>query len=223
MKNQIKPSKKIIRFSLRAIIFLFGIALIFVVLLFSGNSWGLTPSIILKQSLPQSDTITPDFPENYMIQTPNFFEQQGTNQCGGFSSAFVMRHFGQDCSGEDVYNQLDYKLSSGYVLPQAILDYFSNKQYQITLYQSNLAQLKTRVAQGDPIIILMGQGGSWQHYAVVVGYDEENIYLFDSLKQTTENNPHYNRSMTSAYFEQLWNNGLPYFERSCFVIKNLNN
>lgn len=219
MKNQGKLKKRFIRFSLRAIVILFGIVLIFVVLLFSTNSWGLTPSIILKQSLPNSDTITPDFPQNYLIQTRNAFEQQGSNQCGGFSSAYVMRHFGEDCSGDDVYDQLDYKLSSGYVLPQAILDHFSSKQYQITLYQSNLAQLKTRIAQGDPIIILMGQGGSWQHYAVVVGYDEENIYLFDSLKQTIENNPHYNRSMTSSYFEQLWNNGIPFFERTCFVIK----
>ncbi len=211
---------KFIRFSLKAISILIGIVLILFILLFASNSWDLTPSDILDQSLPQKDTIESDFPENYLIKTPNSFEQQGTNQCGGFTSAFVMRHFGQDCSGEDVYNQLDYKLSSGYVLPQAILDYFTDHQYQITLYQSDLSQLKTRVARGNPVIILMGQGGSWQHYAVVVGYDEENIYLFDSLKQTVEDNPHYNRSMTTAYFEKLWNNGIPFFERSCFVIKD---
>lgn len=110
-------------------------------------------------------------------------------------------------------------LSSGYVLPQAILDHFDGADYQITLYQSDLARLKTRVAQGDPVIILMGQGGGWQHYATVVGYDEENIYLFDSLKQTVFDHAYYNRSMTTDYFEQLWNNGLPFFERACFAIK----
>lgn len=217
--NQPKFLNKYMRFRLIAICILFSLVLILSILLFASNSWGLTPTVIFDQSLPQKDTISSDFPENYLIETPNSFEQQGTNQCGGFASAFVMRHFRQDCSGEDIYNQLDYKLSSGYVLPQAILDYFTGHQYQITLYQSNLSQLKTRVAQGDPVIILMGQGGSWQHYAVVVGYDEENIYLFDSLKQTVEDNPNYNRSMTTAYFEKLWNNGIPFFERSCFAIK----
>lgn len=207
--------RRFIRFSLGTLF----VVLILLLLLFSRNSWGLTPSDILKQSLPQKDLIAIDFPKGYLIEVPNYFEQQGTNQCGGFASAFVMRHFGQDCLGEDVYGQLNYKLSSGYVLPQAILDYFAGQKYQVTLYQSSLSQLKTRVAQGNPVIILMGQGGSWQHYAVVVGYDDENVYLFDSLKQTVDNNPYYNRSMPSTYFGELWNNGIPFFERVCFVIE----
>lgn len=192
--------------------------LIAATLLFAGNSWGLTPSVLLHHSLPQKDTIAPDFPDHYFIEKPNSFELQGNNQCGGFASAFVLRHFEQDAAGENVYNEMKGKLSSGYVLPQAILDYFDDAGYQISLYRSDLSRLKTRVAQGEPVIILMGQGGSWQHYAVVVGYDEENIYLFDSLKQTIEDNPYYNRSMTTDYFQELWNNGLPFFERSCFAI-----
>ena len=169
--------------------------------------------------MPQKDAITVDYPDRYLIESPNYFEQQGANQCGGFASAFVLRHFGQDATGKDIYNRLEGKLSSGYVLPQAIRNYFGDTQFQVALYRSDLPRLKTRLAQGDPVIILMGQGGSWQHYAVVVGYDEENIYLFDSLKQTVADQPYYNRSMTTDYFEQLWNNGLPFFERACFTIK----
>ncbi|GEM_PF-661872 len=218
---RLKLSKRPVRWRLTLLAIAFGVVLIFTTRLFAGNAWGLTPSVLLKQSLPQKDTIAANFPDSYLIETSNYFEPQGTNQCGGFASAFVMRHFGQDCSGEDVYNRLDAKLSSGYVLPQAILDYFDDAHYQIALYQSDLTRLKTRVAQGDPVIILMGQGGSWQHYAVVVGYDEENIYLFDALKQTVSDNAYYNRSMPTAYFEQLWNNGLPFFERACFAIKKM--
>lgn len=209
------------RLGLKLLAIAFGAVLILLTLLFAGNSWGLTPSVLLRQSLPQKDTMAVDFPDDYLIETPNYFEQQGINQCGGFASAFVMRHFGQDCLGKDVYDRLDAKLSSGYVLPQTILDYFDGGHYQIALYQSDLPRLKTRVAQGDPVIVLMGQGGSWQHYAVVVGYDEENIYLFDSLKQTILDNAYYNRSMPTAYFEQLWNNGLPFFERACFAINKV--
>lgn len=216
-----KWSKRPVRWGLTLLAITFGVVLIPATLLFAGNLWGLTPSVLLRQSLPQKDTIAVDFPDYYLIETPNYFEQQGINQCGGFASAFVMRHFGQDYLGKDVYGRLGAKLSSGYVLPQAILDYFNGEQYQIALYQSDLPRLKTRVAQGDPIMILMGQGGSWQHYAVVVGYDEENIYLFDSLKQTVSDNAYYNRSMPTTYFEQLWNNGLPLFERACFAIKGL--
>lgn len=120
MANNRRPklSKQPVRRWLTLLAVAFGVVVLIVAtLLFAGNSWGLTPSVLFKQSLPQKDAIAADFPDSYLIETPNYFEQQGTNQCGGFASAFVMRHFGQDYSGKDVYDQFDAKLSSGYVLP----------------------------------------------------------------------------------------------------------
>ena len=180
-----------------------------------GNSWGLTLSTVTAQSLPQKDSVVIDYPDSYLLGHENLFEFQGKNQCAGYSAAYVMRFFGHDVLGEDAYNQMQYKLSSGYVLPQAVVDYLNENEIESKLVTSNLEQLKTHVSRGKPIIVLIGNGRHWQHYLTVVGYDEEYIYLVDTLKEESEKP--YNRAMTEEDFVSQWNNKIPLFERTAFV------
>ncbi len=62
-----------------------------------------------------------------------------------------------------------------------------------TLYQGNFEQLKTHLNNKKPIIILIGDSYHWQHYVSVVGYDKDNVYLYDSLYKDSPKS--YNRVM----------------------------
>ena len=204
----------------RIIVFLIALMAIIpiaaVSLFLATNSWGLTSSAILSQSFPEKDTSTPEYPESFLPIADNLHEVQGTNQCAGYSAAFLLRHYGYDNTlGADAYAQMDYKLSTGYVLPQAIVDYLTENGLQTRLVTSSLEQLKAHVSSGNPIIVLIGSGRHWQHYVTVIGYDSDNIYLVDTLKEPSTDP--YNRTMTHSEFTTQWNNGIPFFGRAAFI------
>ena len=69
--------------------------------------------------------------------------------------------------------------------------------------------MKQQLAKGNPIIVFIRIPKD-THYAVVVGYDEQHIYLVDSLAenanvQTNAQNAQYNRVLTTEAFEDVWN------------------
>ena len=170
------------------------------------------------QTLLEADTINVQFQDSYFLKKSSYFEKQDKNQCGGYSSAYVLRYLGEDIKGKDAYDNLGRKLSNGYVLPQALTDLFSSYGYHSRLYRGDLEQLKMRLSQGNPIIILIGDKFNWQHYVTVVGYDKDSIYFYDSNKDT-DNSKGYNRIMSSTEFIDLWENEIPLFERIYFVVE----
>lgn len=178
---------------------------------------GLTVLDIYSQSLPKTDHIKGEYPNEFLTKQTSYFEKQGKSECGGYSSAYVLRCLGEDITGKDNYQQLGHKFTNGYVMPQALLDIFRNYGYKAKLYRGDMAELKTRLSKGVPIIIIIGQGRSWQHYVTVVGYDENNILLYDSNKDTN-NAKGYNRIMSNTEFISQWKNKIPLFEKTYFVI-----
>jgi len=167
---------------------------------------------IYSQSLPKTDHIKAEYPNEFLVKQTSYFEKQGKSECGGYSSAYVLRCLGEDIAGKDNYQQLGYKFTNGYVMPQALLDTFHNYGYIVKLYRGDIAELKTRLSKGAPIIVLLGHGKSWQHYVTVVGYDENDIYLYDSNKDTN-NSKGYNRIMSNTEFISQWKNKIPLFEK----------
>lgn len=64
--------------------------------------------------------------------------------------------------------------------------------------------MKQRLAKGHPIIVFIQIPGD-THYAVVVGYDEQYIYLADSLaKNANASDAQYNRVLATEDFEAVW-------------------
>lgn len=176
---------------------------------------------------PQTDKIELNYPDSFIIDDDNIFETQVINECSAFSSAYIMRHFGEDKTGLKLYEEFNYKLPfSGYVLPKGILDYFKDSFYQVTMYTGTLETLKTQLTKGTPIIVLVGSVLNWQHYMTVVGYDSlaNEIYFFDSLRDEDENNnlPG-NRTLSIDYFLSMWDNGLPIFNHLYFTFEKINN
>ena len=55
---------------------------------------------------------------------------------------------------------------------------------------------------------LLRDFGEDTHYAVVVGYDEQHIYLVDSLAENANaSDARYNRVLTTENFEAVWKTG----------------
>ncbi|MEL7567793.1 MAG: C39 family peptidase [Dehalobacterium sp.] len=179
---------------------------------------GLTVWDVYSQSLPKIDSITEEYPVEFIVKTKSYFEKQGKSQCGGYSSAYVLRCLGKNIQGKDNYEKLSYKFANGYVLPQALINVFHDYGYQVKMYRGNIEQLKTRLSEGRPIIALIGNGISWQHYVTVVGYTEKDIFLYDSNKDTNSSKG-YNRTMDISEFIKQWKNGIPLFEKIYFVVE----
>lgn len=213
-KKSRKPIKKIL-----INLLLITIAFTFVLkVLLTMSGLGLSLSDIYSQSLPRNDKIEIKYESSYFVSEKSYFEKQGKSQCGGFSSAYIMRVLGKEITGDKCYSQLKYKFSNGYVLPQALLDILKNNEIEARLFRGNLATLKTRLNENKPIIVLLGNSVRWQHYVTVVGYNKEIIYLYDSNK-STDNSTGYNRTMTNEEFLKQWNNKLPFFAHIYFVVE----
>lgn len=192
--------------------------------------WGLLPLLaILTFGLycitpfPTNDKINVNYPDSFTITQENSFETQIVNECSAFSSAYVLRHFGENKTGLALYDEFNYKLPfSGYVLPKGILDYFKDTPYQVKMYTGTFETLKTQLTKGTPIIVLVGNHLNWQHYMTVVGYNDtlQEVYFFDSLRETDENESlPGNRTLSTDYFLSMWDNGLPIFNHLYFVIE----
>ena len=192
--------------------------------------WGLLPLLALLTfglycitPFPTNDKINVNYPDSFTITQENSFETQVVNECSAFSSAYVLRHFGENKTGLALYDEFNYKLPfSGYVLPKGILDYFKDTPYQVKMYTGTFETLKTQLTKGTPIIVLVGNHLNWQHYMTVVGYNDplQEVYFFDSLRETDENESlPGNRTLSTDYFLSMWDNGLPIFNHLYFVIE----
>lgn len=140
-----------------------------------------------------------------------FFEYQNGPECAGFSSAFVLRHIGIQALGTEVYKDVPYKLSGGEVFPKGISGYFKNCGIKMKACTGNLNALKNEVSRGKPVIVVVRSfvGKSYLHFACVTGYDEENIYIADSIKDwANEEGEYYNRKVPVKIFKKLWNTSM---------------
>ncbi len=146
--------------------------------------------------------------QHFLIEGNNHSEVQGKCECAGFSSAYVYRHFGMDANGMDIYEKMPCKGPKGYVYCKGIVKLAKRNGFRARLRTGNLSSLKNAVARGNPVIVMLRtkKGATGLHYVPVVGYDEEHIYLMDSVVgNRNEVTPYYNRKLTIAEFKKLWN------------------
>lgn len=90
------------------------------VLLITAITYAITP-------FPAIDSLSAtDNPINFEVSVLNMHEDQPPGQCAGYSSAYILRHYGIDVLGKQVYEELSFKIPiSGYVLPKGIIKYFA--------------------------------------------------------------------------------------------------
>ncbi|MBQ5310786.1 MAG: C39 family peptidase [Oscillospiraceae bacterium] len=151
-------------------------------------------------------------PDEYLIKKDNTPEYQQNVECAGYSSAYVLRHFGEDAHGLDLYNEIKKKNENGTVNPDAVISLLNKKGHSAALHLGDTRSLRYYISRGVPVIILCREkpGSEYLHYMAMVGYDKEKFYASDSLSyMVNEHNSRYNRSVTENDLIQMWDIGYP--------------
>ncbi|MFJ8261234.1 cysteine peptidase family C39 domain-containing protein [Rummeliibacillus sp. NPDC094406] len=151
-----------------------------------------------------------DYPANYLIKRNNRIDIQKNRECAAFSTAYVLRHFGMEADGEELYTNFPSKVRSGNVYPKGIRTVLRKKGFKTNYYKGNINTLKYEVSKGTPVIVFIKvhKDSNDLHFVPVVGYDKEYFYLSESLRQLVncnDDNNSYNRKVPINEFRKLWN------------------
>lgn len=146
-------------------------------------------------------------PEFFCAGEENRIDYQTDGKCAAYAAAYLLRHFGEETKGEELFPEL--KRTLGFVFANSIVDVFEKHGYQAKACHGSVDTLKQRLTEGNPIIVFLQIPGD-THYAVVAGYDEQHIYLADSLAENANaSDAPYNRVLTTEDFEAVWKTGTP--------------
>ncbi len=154
-------------------------------------------------SPPKDEAESFDYPpEFFCAGAENRIDYQTDGKCAAYAAAYLLRHFGEDSDGEKLFPEL--KRQFGFVSANSIVDVFEQHGYRAKACHGSVDTLKQRLTEGNPIIVFIRIPKD-THYAVVVGYDEQHIYLVDSLAENA-NAPdaRYDRVLTTEDFEAVW-------------------
>ena len=165
-------------------------------------------------------------PDNYIVDTPNRTEKQGEVECAAFSSAYVLRHFGMQAEGFELYDKIPdkFKMTGGTVYPKGVQYCLASHGVKSQYCRGNLRILKEEIAKGVPVIVMMKirEDKNWLHYVPVVGYDNENIYIAESYAPLVNcDEKLYNRKVEAKSFGRLWDTKklkMPFYSKTYYRI-----
>lgn len=122
-------------------------------------------------------------PKAYMVTTENYFDYQRKYECSGYASAYALRSQGEDVTGLELYNDFKDKAKDGTLPAIYLRKNLNNMGYKCRLRIGFLLDLKHAVSKGIPVLAVVREkkNSQYLHYIPVVGYDEEYIYIADSL------------------------------------------
>ena len=164
--------------------------------------------------------------EQFVITKENRIDMQKGFQCSAFSTAYVLRHFDMEVDGGTLYSVMPHKMKSGYVYPKGVYDMLRSYGIKVKYCRGNLNALKVDLQKGNPVIVMIRvqKDKDWLHYVPVVGFDEEHVFLAESLSELINcKNVLYNRRLRNEEFLQLWNTAMlkqPFYKNTYFVAKS---
>lgn len=174
--------------------------------------------LVFCGNLPLKDNIQiVDLPLEFSIDAVNhYIDFQTDNECSAYASAYVMRHFGEQITGAELYG--DIRRMFGFVPVSSVVSLFRNHGYTAKAYHGDIGTMKQRLVSGVPVIAFTRIPND-THYVVIVGYDENFIYLADSISaHTNANGGWYNRKLGTAEFEEIWRTNMYPVENIYIVI-----
>ena len=155
--------------------------------------------------------------DSFMISPMPAAESQEHNECGAMSSAFVLRFYGENAKGLELYDQIEEKNPDGTINPKPLKNFWDKKRgYKMNVFKGDAAALKNAVSHNIPVIVLINCPGGW-HYVPVVGYDQRFVYIQDSVPSFRNSSGATNRKESWKDFEALWNVVLPNSDHLMFV------
>lgn len=146
--------------------------------------------------------------DKFLLQVKNRMDFQKSTECSGFSSAHVLRSFGVEADGNELYAGMPGKLRNGAVLPRNLKRGLQRLGFKVTFRSGNPQTLKAELCQGNRVIALVKTelGKHWLHYVSIVGYDEQEVFIADSLRSLTNcREEYFNRRLSWEEFLKYWN------------------
>lgn len=161
-------------------------------------------------TLPRLELNIGKFPEEFQISQKNRIDIQKKYECAAFSTAYVLRHFGIEADGFEIYSNFPSKMKTGYVYPKGIRTYLKQKGFKTIYYKGNINTLKKQISKGNPVIVFIkvNKKSSDLHFVPVIGYDKDYLYIAESseyLVNCKDDSTTYNRKVSIDEFKKLWN------------------
>jgi len=147
----------------------------------------------------------------FMISKENHIDIQAGNSCSGYSIAYILRHYNISADGNEIYAKLPNKMKNGYVYPKEVKRMLEKYGFNVKYCIGNLHALRNEVSKGNPVIVFIKvrKDKKWLHYVPVIGYDENNIFIAESLAKLVNCNGNtYNRKICNEDFKILWNTSM---------------
>ena len=156
--------------------------------------------------------------ETFAIDPMPRAESQSRNECAAMSTAFVLRFYGQDAKGLEIYEQIEEKNPDGTINPKPLKNFWDKMGgFGMNVFKGDADALKNAVSHNIPVIVLINCPGGW-HYVPVVGYDQRFVYIQDSVPSFRNSSGGVcNRKESWKDFEALWNVVLPNSDHLMFV------
>lgn len=158
------------------------------------------------------------------------------NDCGPASLAMVLNGFDVEVTTNAVYRKTGAK-ANGYVSVSQLMR--AGQAYGVPFdyfYNWNISNLKHMIQAGKPLVPLVHYGAWSQldrgvstqsqflgpHFVVVVGFDDEHVYVNDPLWSGNRRHEGNRKKWTYAEFNQAWGTVHEdgYRDFSCIVTKN---
>lgn len=149
--------------------------------------------------------------KEYLVKKENRMDFQSGNACAAYSAAFVLRHWNIDKDAEGLYASMTGKRSDGTVSPKGLQKLLSLNGLTVKYCTGNINALKNEISRGNPTIVLVRTQTAKNnlHYLPVVGYDENNLFVAESLKDYVNcPQPYCNRKIPTEEFKKLWNTSM---------------
>lgn len=159
-----------------------------------------------------------------VITKANRIDLQNGYQCAAFSSAYILRHWDIEEHGDNLYEVIPNKKKDGCVYPKGILNLLSQYGFKVKYCAGNIAALKNEISKGNPVIVMIRiqTNKNHLHYVPVVGYDEQYIFIAESLADfVNSNEQYYNRKILVKEFKKLWNTSMlkmPFYRNTYITI-----
>lgn len=166
-------------------------------------------------------------PDSYVIPATITADNQDGTQCAACSSAYLLRFYGENADGVELYKDYPCKNQDGTIDPRGFKQFFSRyKGYKVDYYRGDTDDLKAAISKGIPQIIFanVDANSSYLHYMPVVGYDKDNFYIQDSLTYTRNSNDSaYNRKVSIADMEKMRDISVDYYNGLFMTVTITNN
>ena len=164
------------------------------------------------------------YKKEFMLKVPNRFDYQRSTECSGFSSAYVLRSYGIEADGKEFYDRIPFKIPGGAVFPSVLRRELIKRGLKARYVKGNLETLKADLSEGKRIIVFIRTrvDKKWLHYVPIVGYDEENIYIAESMNSLVNcEGAHSNRRLSNEEFLKFWDTReiyMPFYKNTYLVI-----